>query len=772
MHGALVAVLLLCSTSRSSAQSAAQFLTWGDNAMAMGDNYGASRFYGEALQQEPGRLELQWKYAEACRLSNQYPQAAASYEKVQRKDNGRSHPEALRWLGEMQLCSGDYDAALKTWQKVKQHAKDSTSFNARRARNALTGCAMAKRMMADPEKVDIEHLNGPVNTFDSEFGGRTGPDSALYFSSLRGDLKDDGEVRDTGAYHVVVLSSRPSGANWADPQRMPPTTNNGQENANCAWSPDHQWFYFTRCDREGRCAINAARWNHGTPSDAVEITGLGNGHITTQPMVAPTPDGPTMYYSTDAVGGPGGMDIWSCGIDGATAAHAGPLGTEVNTPGNETCPFFDADQRKLYFSSDFLPGLGGYDNFMSAAGKNGFSPAVNFGHPLNGPANDLYPTFDMRTMSGWFTSNRAGSFAKKGETCCNDIYRYSYPRTEPMAAVDHKDTAVAREMALKRITSLREKLPVRLYFHNDEPDPRTWDTLTTLTYAQTYDAYKGLVPDYEEAWKGDPGAIDAFFRDEVDHGFSQLNDFTHLLEQAMNEGQRIELQVRGFASPLAKSDYNKNLSLRRIQSLINHLRAVDHGTLVPYLDGNAPNGGRLTVKRSPFGEDRSAAGVSDELKDLKGSVYSVGASRERRIEIEQVIEPSMPDTVAAASPIAPTPIDRDVERVPMSNVFDVLGGTIKQDIGMIEPRKQREAVFSIRNTGTRPLTILSARPDCSCTTPRLPDRAIPPGEVGEVTVRFNGHAPDGPLERGVTITTDGEPSTLRLIITGVVIAHK
>ena len=51
-------------------------------------------------------MELQWKYAEACRLSNQYPQAAESYEKVWRKDLGRSHPEALRWLGEMQLCSG------------------------------------------------------------------------------------------------------------------------------------------------------------------------------------------------------------------------------------------------------------------------------------------------------------------------------------------------------------------------------------------------------------------------------------------------------------------------------------------------------------------------------------------------------------------------------------------------------------------------------------------------------------------------------------------
>ncbi len=761
----IVALLLFCG-SRSVAQSAAQFTEWGDNATAMGDHYGASRFYGEALQQEGGRMDLQWKYAEACRLSNQYPQAAAYYEKVQRKDNGRTHKEALRLLGEMQMSAGDYDAALKTWQKVKQHAKDSTSFDARRARNALTGCAMAKRMMAEPEEVNIEHLPEPVNSYDSEFGARTGPDSTLWFSTLRGKLNDNSEVADTGTYHVSIMNAQGSLTRWAAPTFVGTTINNGEENANCTWSPDHAWFYFTRCDRDGRCAIHAAPWNNGTPGDAVELKGLGDGRITTQPMVIAVDGRALMYYATDAQGGEGGMDIWSCRITGSTVSDAKPLGRTVNTPGNETCPYFDVDQQKLYFSSDFLPGLGGYDNFMCAAERNGFAPPVNFGYPLNGPANDLYPTFDRTSMSGWFTSNREGSFARKGETCCNDIYRYSYTKSLPTAA--KKDTTTSPALtAEQRITSLREKLPVRLYFHNDEPDPRTWDTVTTLTYAQTYDAYKGLVPDYQEAWKGNTEAIDAFFRDQVDHGFAQLNDFVRLLKQAMNEGQRIELQVRGFASPLAKSDYNKNLSLRRIQSMINYLRQMEHGLFIPYLDGTAANGGRLTVRKSPFGEDKSAAGISDELKDLKSSVYSVGASRERRIEIEQVIlsEGNGENDGNGTEGV-------NEERVPMSNVFDVMAGTIKQDLGMLLRGKQREAVFSIRNTGTRPMTILSAKPDCDCTTPRLPDGPIPPGETGEVFVRFNGRAPDGPLERGVTITTDGEPSTLRLIITAVIISHK
>ncbi len=732
-------------------QSAAQFTIWGDNAVRMGDNYGASRFYSEALGQESGRMELQWKYAEACRLSNQYPLAAAAYEKVQHKDNGRTHPEAQRWLAEMHLCAGNYDVAQKTWQKVKQHAKDSTSFDARRARNALIGCAMAKRMMADPETVDIEHLPQPVNTYDSEFGERIGPDSALYFSSLRGETNTEGEVQDTGAYHVIVLSSREGAGKWNTPSRMPAQVNDLHENANSAWSTDQQWFYFTRCDREGRCAINASAWNNGTLGEAQEIPGINNGHITTQPMVIGGNGHNTMYFASDAPGGQGGMDIWVCDISGTRILNPRPMGPPINTPGNETCPFFDVDQRKLYFSSDFLPGFGGFDNFVCETTPNGFAPPVNFGFPLNSPANDLYPTFDRNNSTGYFTSNRIGSLAKKGETCCNDIYRYSYPK----AIAELKDSIphITSETAMKRITSLREKLPIRLYFHNDEPDPRTWDTLTSLDYARTYDAYKALVPDYHDAWKGNASgteAIDAFFRDQVDHGFAQLNDFIALLEQALKEGQRIELQVRGFASPLAKSDYNKNLSLRRISSMINYLRIVDRGSLIPYLEAKATKGGRLTIRKSPFGEDESAHGVSDELKDLKGSVYSVGASRERRIEIEQVML-----------------VDADsmVEQV-TSNVYDVLAGTITQDLGSFPQLQPREAVFMVRNTGHTRMSILSAKADCDCTAAQLPQRSIPPGGSGPVIVRFNGRAPEGPLQRGVTITTDGDPATLRLIITG------
>jgi len=84
----------------------------------------------------------------------------------------------------------------------------------------------------------------------------------------------------------------------------------------------------------------------------------------------------------------------------------------------------------------------------------------------------------------------------------------------------------------------------------------------------------------------------------------------------------------------------------------------------------------------------------------------------------------------------------------------------------------RTVTFPITNTGDRPLKLLAAMADCGCTTATLPEEAIAPGATAEVEVRFDGKAPTGALERHVTITTDGDPASLVLTITGSIVGHK
>ncbi len=447
--------LLLLMPCLVQAQGLAQWIGWGDAALARGDHYGASRFYGEALQRDPGRLTLQWKQAEACRLSDQYPQAAALYEKVQQKDQGRKYPDALRWLGEMQLCAGDRAAALATWRKVLERETDKASRTALRAVNAMRGCALGDSLAAGATTVIVEHLPEPLNSYASEFAARPDSTGALVLSSLRGELDEDNAVVDTTSYHVAIYRSPAQGDAWSAPRHYPDSVPT-EDRANGTWSLDGRRFYFTRCTPPGGCGIAVVDTRGGAVS---ALAGLGDQGVHTQPMVALVDGTERLFFASDRPGGAGGMDLWWARLQGDAVMDVYPLPGQVNTPGNEVTPHFDVASATLYFSSDHLPGIGGHDIFSSQRTDDVFGAPVHAGSPMNSPANDLYPVIDGLTGTGYLTSNRVGSLARKGETCCSDIYRVRLPG--PLVAQEPPVDTV--RTTVEMLEELRGRFPVRLF---------------------------------------------------------------------------------------------------------------------------------------------------------------------------------------------------------------------------------------------------------------------------------------------------------------------
>ena len=329
-------------------------------------------------------------------------------------------------------------------------------------------------------------------------------------------------------------------------------------------------------------------------------------------MVASYENTDMLFFASNMPGGQGGMDIWWGRIVGAELFEKKPLGPPVNTPGNETGPYPDATDNTLYFGSDFLPGMGGYDLFKSLLSNNAPGHPINMGVPFNSPANDLYPAVSAATMSGWFTSNRAGAFAAKGETCCNDLFRFSYPhqqlrkysRRTVRYPAGHGE--VGRHPPEAHHPRSAKSCPSAA-FYNDEPDPRSWDTTTTLDYAYAYRSYSAKEPAYDSAWAATStgkSAIDAFFAQQVDQGFAQLNDFIALLKQALGEGQQITLQVRGYASPIRQK------RLQQEPLAASHQHAGE-------LHGSEPGNGEAAPLSEWHGE-KTAAVTHEDGSHLSG----------------------------------------------------------------------------------------------------------------------------------------------------------
>jgi hypothetical protein len=333
-----------------------------------------------------------------------------------------------------------------------------------------------------------------------------------------------------------------------------------------------------------------------------------------------------LVYSAQKPGGLGGTDLWLAKLNKDGQALENSNLSILNSTENEVSPWYDPLYNRLYFSSTWHAGFGGFDIFYSNLQSDGrFGPPINIGLPLNSPANDLY--FFCEADTAYLSSNRLGSLYASHPTCCSDVFFQEFQR--PKKKKDRSDT----------ITLEIVKLPIRLYFENDHPNPKSTADFTELSYEETYLKYKGEYPVYlQKVADGRPSAeatlqtqsLLQFFDEEVDKGMQDLSIFSNQVWQELQAGKKVSIMVQGFASPLAKSDYNVHLTSRRISAIINYFEEIDGGKFAPYM---LTQPSRLQFIEVPMGEYKANKDVSDDYYDQRNSVFSKDASLERRIEI-------------------------------------------------------------------------------------------------------------------------------------------
>ncbi len=158
-----------------------------------------------------------------------------------------------------------------------------------------------------------------------------------------------------------------------------------------------QLYFATRSEDESWLDIQPFEHN---------ITSYSFGHPTINPS------GDTLIFASDIPGGYGGTDLYfSVAQDSGWSVPAN-LGERINTQGNEMFPFLEGE--RLYFASDFWPGLGGLDVFVINPWGDSGKP-VNLGAPINSSQDDFGLITDETFSSGYFSSDRMGN---------DDIYSF------------------------------------------------------------------------------------------------------------------------------------------------------------------------------------------------------------------------------------------------------------------------------------------------------------------------------------------------------------
>lgn len=125
-------------------------------------------------------------------------------------------------------------------------------------------------------------------------------------------------------------------------------------------------------------------------------------------------DWDTAYWTSTREGGYGGNDIWMAKRVDGVWGEAVNLGPDVNSAASEHHSLPSPDGLSLYVSSDREGGLGGEDIYVTTVDRNGhWGPLANLGPKVNSPENDRCPAFSPDFRYFYFDSERAGGYGDK-----------------------------------------------------------------------------------------------------------------------------------------------------------------------------------------------------------------------------------------------------------------------------------------------------------------------------------------------------------------------
>ncbi len=581
----VISILLLTSCG-----GADQAMKKADKFYALGEYFDAAAQYKKAYQQTPRkdralRGQRAARMADCYRRINYTGRAIAAYNNVIRYKQQDSLTYFL--LAQQLLKNGQYKDASKMFQTAIDSAM--TNEIGQQARVGLRSANQAPVWKTDGSRYTVKRMdifNSRRADYSPVLAGTE--NEILYFTSTRNEAQGDELSGITGTKNAdIFMATKNEQGQWQRPITIDSDLNSPDDEGACTLSPDGKTMYLTQCVTDPQypryatiatAARSDAAW--GKPQK-LELT-RDTLSLFAHPAVSP--DGEWLYFVSDMPGGLGGLDLWRARITTRGMGGVENLGAAINTPGNEEFPTFRPNG-DLYFSTDGREGMGGLDIYIAHPDTLREWVLEHPGYPLNSNGDDFGMTFEGVFNRGYFSSNRGDA---RG---WDHIYRFENPEIMQTVKgwVYEKDgyelTAAQVFMVGNDGTNL--KLSVRADgSFTQQVKPGVDYVLLATCNGYLNHAEQLSVVELEESEEHvlqfplasitAPVLIDNIFYDydraTLRPESEQALDSLVLL---LNENPNVTIELSAHCDYKGSSEYNKRLSQRRAESVVNYL--IAHG---------------------------------------------------------------------------------------------------------------------------------------------------------------------------------------------------
>ncbi len=340
----------------------------------------AIELFNKAITADKNFIEAYLVLAEAYEDNKQYDKAIDTYHAAFAINPG-FYPYGHIRLANLEFKTARYSDAKKSYEEFLK-LKSNNQKHIDKAKKGIERSEFAMYAVNNPVDFKPESLGPAVNTSEDEYWPSLSADENILIitrlvksSSAYGGKQEDFFIseKDKNGWGIVKNAGLP--LNTPD--------NEGAQTI----SGDGRLMVFTGCNRKdgvGRCDLYFSKKEGGKWTIPKNMeTPVNSRYKETQPSLSA--DGRTLYFASDRPEGYGYLDIYVTTMnDDGTWRQPLNIGDKVNTRGHEMSPFIHPDNQTLYFSSDELIGLGGFDIFISRKDSTGqWGEPENIGYPIN-----------------------------------------------------------------------------------------------------------------------------------------------------------------------------------------------------------------------------------------------------------------------------------------------------------------------------------------------------------------------------------------------------
>ena len=530
------------------------------------------------------------------------------------------------YLGDFYYSSRDFEKAgfyLHTFLKYNEESKDLVS----KTHKMLINVDYYLALINNPVPFDPKPLADVCTNYD-EYLPLISPDEELLIFSRRiiRFPNTSHEKSEEKLNLSIRLWEDSAGFMFSKGRPMLEPFNDGRNQGGATISIDNNHIFITVCEFERanytsykNCDIFTSDRVNNKWTSLKRMSRRINGAGTFEGMPSITADGKTLFFASVREGGYGGLDIYkSEKNDVGVWGQAQNLGPVINTKGDEKTPFIHSDSQTLYFSTNGIFGLGGFDIFYTQyRGHGQWSKPINMGYPINTSNDEIgmmvsangknlfFSSRGLNENGNWdiYTANlyeaarpqkvlfvKGKLYDDKGKKITKARVELKSIQTEELTegVVDEYSGNYALAVPVKKGEEFIMTAKKKGYFFKSvyiNPETEKFDPPTTVDFK------------IEKIEKGKPIILNNV---NFAIGSSKLNEISkaelNRLVEFLKENAKFKIALYGHTDNLGEKEFNIQLSLRRTIAVKD------------YLLSKGINSGRITFKG--FGEKKPIASNS------------------------------------------------------------------------------------------------------------------------------------------------------------------